>query len=147
MKFLILFISILCIIFPSAGIMEAEGFWASLFKLTAKGAQELTQQGMKAIDDLNLNPYSQFEKQIQDIPVTIKEKPKSSSNLSPGKHSDFIIEEAGEVAVALMGDKHSDLSEEVADLLYHILVGLEISDTNLEETWKILNKRNTETSS
>ena len=81
MKTIILFISILCIIFPSAGIMEAEGFWASLFKLTAKGAQELTQQGMKAIDDLNLNPYSQFEKQIQDIPVTIKEKP----NLYCGK--------------------------------------------------------------
>tara|TARA_B100000949_G_C14229127_1_gene428115 strand:- start:324 stop:956 length:633 start_codon:yes stop_codon:yes gene_type:complete len=67
--------------------------------------------------------------------------------LGKGAISQKIIEEAGEVAVALMGDKHSDLSEEVADLLYHVLVGLEISDTTLEKTWEILNKRNRETSS
>ncbi len=111
MKIIILFISILCIIFPSAGIMDAQGFWASLFKFTGKGAQELTQQGMKGIDNLNLNPYSQFEKQIQDKLVTIKEKPKSSSNLSPGKHSDFIIEEAGEESAQnlITPDQNSEL--------------------------------------
>ena len=100
MKFFILFISILCIIFPSAAIMEAEGFWGSLLKFTGKGAQKLTQKGMKTMDDFNLNPY-QLEKQIKDMPVTITEKSKSKSSphLSSAKHSDFIIEEVGEESI------------------------------------------------
>jgi len=80
--------------------MEAEGFWGSLFKFSGKGAQHLTQKGMKTIDDLNLNPYP-LEKQIKDMPVTITENSKSKSSpiLSSAKHSDFIIDEVGEESI------------------------------------------------
>ena len=113
MKFLIPFISILCIIFPSAAIMEAEGFWGSLFKFSGKGAQHLTQKGMKTIDDLNLNPYP-LEKQIKDMPVTITENSKSKSSpiLSSAKHSDFIIDEVGEESIQNTTDTGHNIEDD-----------------------------------
>lgn len=52
-----------------------------------------------------------------------------------------VVEEAGESAVAAASGKSEDLPAEVADLLYHTLVLLSVSDMTPEAVWKELRRR------
>ena len=59
-----------------------------------------------------------------------------------GRISQKIVEESGEVAVAIMSQTKKDISEEMADLIYHLLVGMHISDLEPKDIYKILRNRN-----
>ena len=59
-----------------------------------------------------------------------------------GRISQKIVEESGEVAVAIMSQTKNDISEEMADLIYHLLVGMHISDLEPKDIYKILRNRN-----
>ena len=50
-------------------------------------------------------------------------------------------EESIEVIIAALKEKDNDLKEEVADLLYHLLVLLEISNIEFDEVLNILKNR------
>ncbi len=52
-----------------------------------------------------------------------------------------VIEEAGESALAAAVGNRENLPEEVADLLYHVLVLLAASDLTPEEVWRKLRER------
>ena len=59
-----------------------------------------------------------------------------------GRISQKIVEESGEVAVAIMSQTKKDISEEMSDLIYHLLVGMHISDLEPKDIYKILRNRN-----
>ena len=50
-------------------------------------------------------------------------------------------EESVEVIIAALEKKESNLKEEVADLMYHLLVLLEVSDVDFDEVLQILKNR------
>ena len=53
-----------------------------------------------------------------------------------------IVEEAGELSIASLTDKHSTkIIHEFSDLIYHMLVMLEKADINIEEIWDELELR------
>ena len=52
-----------------------------------------------------------------------------------------VIEEAGETALSASQGDRANLPQEVADLLYHVLVLLSATDVSLEEVWKVLQER------
>ena len=53
-----------------------------------------------------------------------------------------IVEEAGELSIASLTDKHStQIIHEFSDLIYHMLVMLEKADINIEEIWDELELR------
>ena len=103
----------------------------------------------------NVNHPSEFRKEhtpliIDEIFSIIQDRAKKLPQNSytakliksgKGKISQKIVEESGEVAVALMSQTKSELSEEVADLIFHVLVGLQISGIELTKIWEVLEKR------
>lgn len=52
-----------------------------------------------------------------------------------------VVEEAGEVAIAAVAQNGGNTSEEVADLLYHVLVLLAATDVDPADVWTELEKR------
>jgi phosphoribosyl-ATP pyrophosphohydrolase/phosphoribosyl-AMP cyclohydrolase len=58
-----------------------------------------------------------------------------------GRISQKVIEEAGETAIAALQGDSDNLSGEVADLLYHILVLLAASDVLPHDVWQELRRR------
>ena len=52
-----------------------------------------------------------------------------------------VIEEAGESALAAATKDKDNLPDELADLLYHVLVLLSASEVNPETIWTELRKR------
>ncbi len=55
-----------------------------------------------------------------------------------------IVEEAGELSIASLGDDKKEVIYEFADLLFHMLVLLEKTEINIEEIWSELASRNNE---
>tara|TARA_B100000676_G_C18010079_1_gene806153 strand:- start:898 stop:1488 length:591 start_codon:yes stop_codon:yes gene_type:complete len=55
-----------------------------------------------------------------------------------------IVEEAGELSIASLGDDKKEMIYEFADLLFHMLVLLEKTEINIEEIWNELASRNNE---
>ena len=55
-----------------------------------------------------------------------------------------IVEEAGELSIASLGDDKKEVIYEFADLLFHMLVLLEKTEINIEEIWSELSSRNNE---
>ena len=55
-----------------------------------------------------------------------------------------IVEEAGELSIASLGDDKKEMIYEFADLLFHMLVLLEKTEINIEEIWSELASRNNE---
>ena len=55
-----------------------------------------------------------------------------------------IVEEAGELSIASLGDDKKEVIYEFADLLFHMLVLLEKTEINIEEIWSELDSRNNE---
>ena len=58
-----------------------------------------------------------------------------------GRISQKVIEEAGESAIAATQGESEKLPEEVADLLYHLLVLLSASDVTPQQVWQELRQR------
>lgn len=59
----------------------------------------------------------------------------------PSKVAKKIIEEGGELGLALVSETKQAVASEAADLLYHILVGLRARGVSLEEVASILSAR------
>ncbi len=58
-----------------------------------------------------------------------------------GRIAQKVIEEAGESAIAALQGEYAKLPQEVADLLYHLLVLLAASGVSPSEVWKVLQER------
>ena len=58
-----------------------------------------------------------------------------------GRVAQKVIEEAGEAALAGATLKKDELLDEVADLIYHVLVLLAASDKSIEDVWEVLRAR------
>jgi len=52
-----------------------------------------------------------------------------------------VVEEAGEVAIAGVTNKKSELASEMADLIYHTLVLMASNNINPEDVWSVLRDR------
>ena len=52
-----------------------------------------------------------------------------------------VVEEAGEVAIAGVTHKKSELASEMADLIYHTLVLMASNNINPEDVWSVLRDR------
>lgn len=52
-----------------------------------------------------------------------------------------VVEEAGETAVAAMGEGNQRLVEESSDLLYHLMVLWHVSGIKAEQIWRCLEER------
>jgi len=59
----------------------------------------------------------------------------------PSKIAKKIIEEGGELALALTGESDEAVASEAADVLYHMLVGLRSRGVALEDVAKVLADR------
>ena len=59
----------------------------------------------------------------------------------PNKIAKKLIEEAGELGLALAGEGDADVTGEAADLLYHMLVGLEARGISLGAVAQVLAER------
>ena len=58
-----------------------------------------------------------------------------------GRIAQKVVEEAGEVAIAGVQSNKEELAEEVADLLYHLLVLIKSNDLDLNDVWNVLKNR------
>ena len=76
--------------------------------------------------------------------ITFNNESYTSSLLNEGmpKIAQKIVEEAGELSIASLGDDKKEVIYEFSDLLFHMLVLLEKSDINIEEVWNELALRN-----
>ena len=76
----------------------------------------------------------------------INYQPKSyTSNLLKAempKVAQKIVEEAGELSIASLGDDKNEVIYEFSDLLFHMLVLLEKADISIDEIWTELSSRN-----
>ncbi|MEL7128380.1 MAG: phosphoribosyl-ATP diphosphatase [Pseudomonadota bacterium] len=63
--------------------------------------------------------------------------------LSSGPHAiaKKVIEEGGELALALTGESDTAVASEAADVLYHMLVGLKARGISLDAVARVLEKR------
>jgi len=59
----------------------------------------------------------------------------------PGKAATKIVEEAGELAVAIVSEGRAETASEAADLIYHMLVGLRAKGVALDAVAKALIER------
>ena len=80
---------------------------------------------------------------IQDRKLELPEGSYTTSLLVAGlgQISKKVIEEAGESALAAVQSESEKLPEEVADLLYHLLVLLAASGVSLGQVWDVLRNR------
>ena len=80
---------------------------------------------------------------IQDRKLELPEGSYTTSLLKAGlgQISQKVIEEAGESALAAVQSESEKLPEEVADLLYHLLVLLAASGVSLGQVWEVLRNR------
>jgi phosphoribosyl-ATP pyrophosphohydrolase/phosphoribosyl-AMP cyclohydrolase len=58
-----------------------------------------------------------------------------------GRVAQKVVEEAGEVAIASVSQSGDELADEMADLLYHMLVLLKCADVPAEKVWDALAER------
>jgi len=105
-------------------------------------------------DILDKVPLFQFRNQgsgiIDELFATIRERQLGKSDNSYtvqllsqgiGRVAQKVVEEAGESAIAAVGGNSQELTNEISDLIYHILVLLAASDLNPEEVWQELRNR------
>ncbi len=59
----------------------------------------------------------------------------------PSKIAKKLIEEAGELGLALATEEKTDVANEAADVLYHLLVGLEARGVSLDQVAAVLAAR------
>jgi len=59
----------------------------------------------------------------------------------PNKIAKKLIEEAGELGLALAGETERDVANEAADVLYHMLVGLQAREVSLADVAQVLAER------
>lgn len=59
----------------------------------------------------------------------------------PSKSAQKIVEEAGEIAIALVSEGEKEVAGEAGDLLYHLLVGLRARGVTLDEVAEVLSAR------
>ena len=97
---------------------------------------------MKSNDRLDL--------ELKELAITISQRNRDlpdnsyTAELLKGglnKIGQKVIEEAGETALAAMGDSDENTKNEVADLLYHLLVLLEAKNIPLQDIAEILSNR------
>ncbi|MQF82806.1 bifunctional phosphoribosyl-AMP cyclohydrolase/phosphoribosyl-ATP diphosphatase HisIE [SAR202 cluster bacterium AD-802-E10_MRT_200m] len=99
-------------------------------------------------------PSFQFKNQgsgiIEELFAIIRERQLSKSNESYtaellsqgiGRVAQKVVEEAGESAIAAVGGNSQELTNELSDLIYHMLVLIAAADLNPEEIWKELRNR------
>ena len=58
-----------------------------------------------------------------------------------GRVAQKVVEEAGEVAIASVSQSGDDLANEMADLLYHMIVLLECANVPAQKVWDALAER------
>ena len=56
----------------------------------------------------------------------------------PARIAKKVIEEAGELGVALVAEGDGEVASEAADVLYHMLVGLEARGVSLDDVARVL---------
>ena len=59
----------------------------------------------------------------------------------PNKIAKKLIEEAGELGLALASESDGDVANEAADVLYHLLVGLKARGVSLDDVAAVLASR------
>lgn len=59
----------------------------------------------------------------------------------PSKIAKKLIEEAGELGLALAGETEREVANEAADVLYHMLVGLQARGVSLDDVARVLAAR------
>ena len=94
--------------------------------------------------DTNQNFLYSLIKIIKERNITFNNDSYTSNLLNEGmpKIAQKIVEEAGELSIASLGDHKKEVIYEFSDLLFHMLVLLEKSDINIEEIWNELALRN-----
>ena len=96
--------------------------------------------------DTNQNFLYSLIKIIKERNTTFNNDSYTSNLLNEGmpKIAQKIVEEAGELSIASLGDDKKEVIYEFADLLFHMLVLLEKTEINIEEIWSELASRNNE---
>ena len=90
---------------------------------------------------------SNFLDHLEEIIKTRKKNPSKTSYTSSlfEQGIDRILkkigEEAGEVIIAAKNDDKVELTNEVADLLYHLIVTLQYKDISLQDVYTVLEER------
>jgi len=85
---------------------------------------------------------NELQRVIRDRKLNPKEGSYTNKLLSDeNKRLKKVIEEAGEVALAMKGNDRKEMAWEVADLLYHLMVVLEASNMEMEDVYRKLSER------